>query len=75
MFDPTELTDSPRTPPHRIRKSLETVTRESMQRMEMAMLAKHDQWIIEYQQMIAERRAMEKEDRYTEDEWLESMID
>ena len=75
MFAPTELTDSPRTPPHRIRKSRETVMREAMQRMEMAMMAKHDKWTIEYQQMIAERRAMEKEDRYTEDEWLESMIE
>ena len=46
-----------------------------MQRMEMALMAKHDKWTIEYQQMIAERRAMEKEDRYTEDEWLESMIE
>ena len=75
MFDPTEFTESPRTLPRQIRKSRETVTHEAMQRMEMAMMAKHDKWTIEYQQMIAERRAMEKQDRYTEDEWLESMIE
>jgi hypothetical protein len=75
MFDPTELTDSPRTPPRQIRKSRETLAREAMQRMEMAMMAKHDKLTIEYQQRMAERKAMETEDRYTEDEWLESMIE
>jgi hypothetical protein len=39
------------------------------------MMAKHDKWTIDNNKMMAERKAMEREDRYTEDEWLESMIE
>jgi hypothetical protein len=75
MFDPTELTDSPRTPPRQIRKSRETIVRDVSELWERHQMAKHEKQNVETARWMAEVHHMEQNDKYTHDEILISMID
>ena len=74
-FDPTEYSDSPRTPPHRVRKSYETVERERAEQWERSALEREDPLVLRWRAEQWERQALEREDKCTEDEVLEGMID